>query len=340
MILTLILTQVSKVNACDGISEPAIQKVIAAAKSIEDFYVEDSEYRSNTSEISIDTQKKMSAASMVPINFSEQKHKLDYYSLGNITYKTKMNGQDYNISGSAVKIGKRCVLTSAHTLYGNLSQSISPNNNGQFDKQITFTRGNNDASNTFNASVFFQMTTSSDYKIENNKRVFKGHNDLVILKLDRGDDYYKKVKVVSPEEIQNGMDIEVGKKISCHGSPSYQVNKKYGSCKGSDFRWKQENARIFEDDVYESGLITNLASTPGMSGGPCYMNESPDNVFAVVSNGFHGSDLAHPIMPNVKFEGQNYATGDARYLSLLHVLDKRMKSELGYGLDQITDKCN
>lgn len=123
------------------------------------------------------------------------------------------------------------------------------------------------------------------------------------------------------------------------------TSQKFGSCKGSDFKWKQENARVFADDVdAEHGVYTNAVTSEGMSGGPCYLNESSDKekskkIFGIVANGYGADSEGNLKMPRLKFDKNNYRSGNVRYIGLLHVLDQRLKTELGYGLDKISENC-
>lgn len=342
LILVLILVKVSSAVACEGIGSEAMQALVASAKSMKKYVVGDANFSKIRATVPVKIQKKLNEAGMEPIDFSDPKHHLDYQVLGDIEVDTfDDKGNKGTAIGSAVKIGKSCIITSAHTLYQSMKQEMSEDNQGSFDKTIKFNRGHGKDAKSFTASVFFQMTKPGiDYVAKEGKRLFHGHNDLVVLKLNNhSDNYFRKISVMKPEQVVNNSNPQLGKEMMCQGSPYYKTSKTYGSCKGSDYRWKQENARVFEDDLSDEkgGMSTNVASGPGMSGGPCYLNDNPNEVFALVSNGFHGTETS-PTLPNLEFGG-NYAGGNARYVSLFHVLDERMKSELGYGLDEISEKC-
>jgi hypothetical protein len=236
-------------------------------------------------------------------------------------------------------------------------QEMDSGNKGSFNGNIKFVLGSGKDKKGIKAAVFFQMTkkgldleeenkelieVKNGYKIKkiNKTRRFFGHTDLVLLKLDNyQDDNYKKTYVIDPESLFSGVDEEVGLKISCHGSPVHMTEKKYGSCDGKELKWKQENARIFSDSSYKSGVVSNVAATFGMSGGPCYLNNNPDQVFGIVANGYITDSEGNIVMPNLNFDNGNFSAGDARHIGLLHVLDQRLKAELGFGLDQISENC-
>ncbi len=96
-----------------------------------------------------------------------------------------------------------------------------------FNNSIKFQVGSGKDAKEHKASVFFQMTKEGvDFKTENykeitnvngkqveriiKKRVFNGHNDLVLLKLDHhSDNYFKKTSVVNPTSLFNGVNEEL-----------------------------------------------------------------------------------------------------------------------------------
>ncbi len=268
LILSLILVASNKSNACNVVDNEDLNAVIEAAAEVKAMVENDEDYLKIGNKFSSKAQKGINAAALEPINFNEEKHRLDYYTLGNIQVETKdIDGSSGVATGSAIKIGKSCVLTTAHTLYGSGYQEMQSSNKGKFNNSIKFQVGSGKDAKEHKASVFFQMTKEGvDFKTENykeitnvngkqveriiKKRVFNGHNDLVLLKLDHhSDNYFKKTSVVNPTSLFNGVNEEIGKKISCHGSPIHMTSQTYGSCKGSEFKWKQENARVFAYDV-------------------------------------------------------------------------------------------
>ena len=201
---------------------------------------------------------------------------------------------------------------------------------------------------SFDATILYQMTKENiDFKVsdrDENRRLFKGDSDVIILKLNgNSGGAYKRVNAMTPEEFSDGIDLNLGKKIVCYGSPAYKTDKIYGQCKGSDFYWRQY-ARAFENNTtpQQSGLETNLAAGPGMSGGPCMFIEDTNTIFAISSNGFMGSNAKNPIMPNMTFKMRNYSNGNSRNLSMLHGLDQRIFNDPKYKLhlSQLEKICN
>lgn len=341
IILTLIQVLSTQSRACDYNNE-AIRRVILLADEVESLLGDDSRYESISSDYKPKIQKIKASRAMKPINPTNQDGQIEYNTVGNVVISSS-NGGQLRI-GSGFKIGKSCVITSAHVLFESLDVSVNDRDYNEFNGKIKFERGGNSGLGSVNAKVFFKMTNEKeDFELKTlngNKQVraFKGHNDLVILKLEKADDNFKKIAVRDPKSFSS-INPNIGEKISCQGSPSHAVDKTYGNCSGAEFLWEQKNARIF-DNHQKYGLSTNLASSAGMSGGSCLLNNKPEEVFAVVSSGFSEAINGKYIMPNLKFSEGNIENGAARYLSLFHILDKRMKKELGYGLDKIADNCN
>lgn len=358
LILSLILVASNNSNACNLAQDKELRKLSEMADEVTKLVENDEDYK-NIGDLPADQQEHYSSLAMKPIDFKDNK------TLGDIKVETLGNdGLSRGISsGSGVKIGRSCVLTTAHVLYGSGYQEISSEHNGKFNGKIKFILGTGENKRTMDASVFFQMTTPNvDYYTKETKktfiikgkkvvktikeRIFYGHNDPIILKLDNGaDDNYRKVDVVTPEELFSdaSFDIEVGRKISCQGSPTHVAELlKKTSCKASDIKWEQNNARIFSDDdiTTRNGIISNVASSEGMSGGPCYLNDNPDYVFGVVANGHTKDSNGKTLMPLIKFKDKNFAAGNASHIGLLHKLDERLKEKLHYGLKDIAEKCN
>lgn len=357
VMLSLMPMVSSASSVCSIVDNEDLSAVIEAAAEVKAMVESDSDYLKIGRKFSSKAQKEINAAALEPINFDEEKHRLDYYTLGNVEVETKdVDGSRGIGTGSAIKIGKSCVLTTAHTLYGSGYQEMQSSNKGEFTGNIVFIVGSGNDAKRHKASVFFQMAKEGvDFKTENyreirvpdgferivRKRNFPGHHDLILLRLENySDQYFKKTLAVNPIDFFKGVNEEIGKKISCHGSPINMTSRTYGSCKGSDLKWKQENARVFADDpISKNGVYTNAVTSEGMSGGPCYLNEYPNKVFGLVANGRLRDNKGNLKYPDIKFNTYNYLSGDVRYIGLLHVLNERLKAELGYGLDKISEHC-
>jgi hypothetical protein len=357
LIISLMLAVSNNSNACEIAGNEVLSSIIEAAAEVKAMVENDNDYLKIGNKFSSKSQEGINAAALEPINFNEEKHRLDYYTLGNIEFIGKDKyGSSGLALGSAIKVGKSCVLTTAHTFYDSGFQEMQSSNQGEFKGNIAFVIGSGKDAKKHKASVYFQMTKEGiDFKTENyreitvadgterlvRKRNFYGHHDLILLRLENySDQYFKKTLVINPKKLFNGVDEEVGKKISCHGSPVHMTSQTYGSCKGSDLKWKQENARVFADDINSaSGVYTNTVTSEGMSGGPCYLNENSEYVFGLVSGGYIRTHKGELKFPEIKFNTHNYQSGNVRYIGLLHVLDERLKAELGYGLDKISENC-
>lgn len=332
---------ISTASTCGGFIEPAISRLIRIAQQGKWSVVPDSKFIKSGETFKRDLQKQLNASMMQPIDFEDPLHKLDYRVLGQVLVQTvNPLGQPVVSSGSAVKVGKSCVVTSAHTLYESARQQITSDNAGPFDRDIHFVRGLGKEAQAFRAQIFFQMTKPEvDYKERRGRRMFYGHSDIVLLKLvEHSDEFFKTITAVSPDRLAKDVNPHLGRLMTCMGSPYYKTAVAYGSCAGSEFRWKQENARVFKDDIHGGGVFSNLAAGPGMSGGPCYLNDTPASVFAIVQGGFGDSDPLVPSIPNL-FLGDDYAGADATYLSLFHLLEQRLQIERGLAISQIAEMC-
>ena len=348
IILTLIQVVGFQVEACSGLNEPEIKALIDDSNSLEKFLT-DAKFPKMV-QVSKEDQKSMSAARMIPLSQNDENYSSDYQTTGRVEISSP-NGDEIGY-GTGFKISGSCVMVSAHVLYNQFHPQVEQNGKKVYKNKVKFVRGLGGKKQVQDAEIFFQMTeqgTDFNYD-ENGKPKFYGDNDLIILRLKNpnkangyhSDPYYKNLKVLSPAQVVKGMNTDLGKQIRCVGLPYYKTSKEYGSCKGSDFLWHQDNARVFEQNLSQGklGMASNVAAGPGMSGGHCALKDSKsadNSVFAVVANGFMGN-LNSPTMPDVNFEG-DYAGGSARYLSLLNVLDRRMTKELGFGLDKIKEKC-
>lgn len=339
-ILTLILITAQNSKACKGFQEPEVKDVVASAQELSDFVSDDANFTS-LKEMSSEDQKQTNLKqAMQPVDFSTKQHEIDAMAMGDLMVESNTSRGVETARGSAYKIGKSCIVTASHVLYGSADQEMSDTNRAKYNGKIKFVRAGD--KKEMNASVFFQMTKKDDYKVIDGNRHFKGHSDIVILKLDNySDNNYKKVKVTNSSELLKNVNPAIGKKITCMGSPSHMTEKNFGSCKGSDFQWKQENARIFKEDESKRnlGIITNAAFSPGMSGGACFLAENTNELIGIAVNGYMTNNQNELVMPDVEFSNGAYTSKNARHIATFHQLDQRMRNELGFGLDQLNNFC-
>lgn len=342
LILSLILIAAEKSQACKGLQEPEMLDVRAAAVELKEFVSDDAKFPSIKDMSSEDQKNANAQAAMQPIDFSDKKHKIDQFALGDLVVESNVKGGTQKLQGSAYKVGKSCIVTAAHVLYPTSNQEMSENNKAAYNGKIKFVRGSGDEKKEISASVFFQMTKKDDYKLIDGKRHFKGNSDIVVLKLDEYEDnYFKTIKVASPEQLLKNVDPKVGRKVTCMGSPSHMTQKNYGTCSGDEFKWKQENARIFSKDIttFESGLVTNAAFSPGMSGGACFLAEDTNQVVGLAVNGYIADKNGNLVMPNINLESTDNVNKNVRHIATFSKLDQRMKSELGYGVNDLEKFC-
>jgi|GEM_PF-1860101 len=330
-------------SACKGLDEPEIKDVIAAARELAEFVESDEKFPSIKDMSSEDQKAANLQAAMQPIDFSDPKHRIDRYALGDVVVESKVEGGTQTLQGSGYKISRSCVVTAAHVLYPTTKQQMSEQNRAAYNGKISFVRGDGQEKQEIPATVFFQMTKSDDYGVFREERFFKGASDIVVLRLSETDNYFKPVTVTSPGDLLRNVDYKIGRKITCMGSPSHMTQKKFGNCKGGDFKWKQENARIFPlKDFkirYERGIITNLAASPGMSGGVCYLVGDASKIIGISVSGVQRDDDGNLVMPNINLESRDTPNRNLRHIAPFDVLDKRMKAELGYGLKDLDKHC-
>lgn len=329
-------------QSCKGLDEPEIKEVIAAARELAEFVEDDEKFPAIKNMSSADQKAANAQAAMQPIDFTEEKHRIDRYALGEVVIESNVNGGTQRLRGSAYKISRSCIVTAAHVLYPTTKQEMSEKNKAAYNGTIKFIRGNGTEKIENYAAIYFQMTKNYDYTLLRGARLFKGNSDIVILKLyNYHDNYFKAAKVHSPEELLKNVVPEVGRKVTCMGSPSHMTQKTYGNCSGSDFKWKQDNARIFSKDIslMENGIVTNAALSPGMSGGACYLAEEPNQVIGLGVNGHNYDENRRLAMPNINLESKDSINMNVRHIATFDKLDERMKSELGYRIHDLDKYC-
>lgn len=333
---------IATADVCKGLDEPEIKEVIAAARELAEFVEDDKKFAAIKEMSTVDQRAANAQAAMQPIDFTEEKHRIDQYALGDLLIESNIQGGTQRLQGSAYKISRSCIVTAAHVLYPTTNQEMSAENKTAYNGKIKFVRGSATEKMETSASVFFQMTKKDDFIIDGEKRHFKGNSDIVVLRLNNyQDNYFKKIKVVSPKQLLIDVDPKVGRKITCMGSPSHMTQKSYGACNGTDFKWKQENARIFSKDIttLEFGVLTNSAFSPGMSGGVCFLAEDVNQVVGLAVNGFIVDRDGKLVMPNINLESTDSVNKYVRHIATFNKLNERMKSELGYGINDLDKHC-
>lgn len=329
-------------QSCKGLDEPEIKEVIAAARELAEFVEDDEKFPAIKGMSSADQKATNAQAAMQPIDFTEEKHRIDRYALGDLVIESNVQGGTQRLQGSAYKVSRSCIVTAAHVLYPTTNQEMSEKNKAAYNGKITFVRGMGPEKKEIPASVFFQMTKPQDYRLLSNKRKFKGRSDIVVLKLDNySDNYFKPIRPFTTEILLKGVHIDVGKKITCMGSPSHMTMRIFGRCSGENFKWKQENARIFFEYEFsrQPGIFSNVAATPGMSGGVCFLENRPSEIIAIVASGYLLDSNGNPAMPNISFRSTDFDEKNMRFVATFDLLDSRMKAELGFGLQDLDKHC-
>lgn len=117
--------------ACKGLDEPEIKDVIAVARELAEFVEIDEKFLSIRNMSSEDQKAANLQAAMQPINFSDPKHRIDRYALGDVVVESKVEGGTQTGEGSGYKISRGCVVTAAHVLYPTIKQQMSEKKTGQ-----------------------------------------------------------------------------------------------------------------------------------------------------------------------------------------------------------------
>lgn len=142
-------------QSCKGLDEPEIKEVIAAARELAEFVEDDEKFPAIKDMSSADQKAANAQAAMQPIDFTEEKHRIDRYALGDVVIEMNVTGGIQRNQGSAYKISRSCIVTAAHVLYPTTNQEMSAENKAVYNGKIKFVRGSGAEKMETSASVFF-----------------------------------------------------------------------------------------------------------------------------------------------------------------------------------------
>lgn len=259
----------------------------------------------------------------------------------------KYSGRDseQEVAASGQKISRCHIITSAHLLYTDAKLPVNSNNlTIQFQTGQTCDQ-RNPYKESVSASVHFNMVDeNTDFVCGFNDkygkcemRLFYGHSDLVILKLNKYDKKDPKFFSLNTTDPNGPNKLESGQRVNCWGYPGHKPELKLDKEVSDLFLWHQTDAQIFGDNngQYSKGMLTNAMGYHGMSGGGCAIASKPTELVGLFANPNKvGGRAAIDITP-----GKAIATG-ANFLSNFHVLEKRYFQKTGKHLSDLDKECD
>lgn len=342
MILTLILAQQAFAsNSCFNTQE--LKDLIAASEEIDDCFSDDnSDCNINyINHMTPEQQRSVNSKRLVP--FDRTKNNLMNGATGKVTAEF-VNGVG---SGSAQKISRCHIITSAHLLYGKTENQVdsqdfpSLEDSEQFD--INFHSGQTCDQKIFDkkvgAQVFFKMTDAGkDFICDraNNsgkciERRFFGQSDLVILKLkdyNKNDKNFFKLKT-TPLAISH-----TGNRVNCWGYPVYNNQINLAKSVSDKVLWYQKDAKILNGND-SRGVLTNAIAYPGMSGGGCISSSNPQELVGVFAA--KNSATGHSA---IEISEKNADERSANFLSSFQNLAQRYKKATNKDIADLDKECD
>ena len=335
-LLILILTMILSNKALAGnlcFNDQAVKDLIKASEALDNCFAKDDD-ECGLREGTPGEQQVSNARRLIPYDRTSGRGFLDRAT--GVVSAEHSNGKV--IHGSSQKISRCHIITSAHVLFWDTKLSSDMK-----DATIKFKSGqtcdvNQPFKNEVEAKVAFRMLdekTDFDCVGNNGKcenRSFKGHSDLVILKLlknDKSDRSFYNLNTSNPNS------HKVGQKVNCFGYPGnyidnlsrpYNASLKLPVAKSNMMLWLQKDAQIFGDNngTYEKGILTNAIAYKGMSGGGCVISNNPRELVGLFSND-NNSDGKSAIEIN---KGNAIKNG-ANFLSGFHNLEQRYHAKTG-----------
>ena len=331
VILTLVVcAEVPANESC--FASKVIQDLIETSEELDDCFSSDDD-KCKLKKKSPDVQANLNSSRLAPLNRKLGDMFMDR-ATGTVTV-TFPNGDMF--SASAEKISRCHVITSAHLIFADGNVPVASK-----DYALRFRSGQScDTSKAWeteaSAKLYFAMLTAADYDCKDaacSHRLFRGHTDLVLLKLehfDKIDRSFFSLSSIRPKFFTHGQ------KINCFGyTPS--VNKaNLSDAESRMYLWFQKDARMFGDDNGRShkGVLTNAVTRKGMSGGGCVMPTNARELVGVFSKDNKGGGN-----PAIYVTPSNIASHAPNYLSSFHELSERYMRTTGKRLDNLDRECD
>jgi hypothetical protein len=337
LILILTLAAQNAYACVDLFQNTSAQELILASEKLDKYFNDDEnffEYTRGEFKKSIKQQKIDNAARLVPYDRAQNSNFLNFAS-GRV--QVRIDGVDGAYEGSAQKISRCHIVTSAHIVYGDTRAKLDASN-----IRIGFFSGQSCdplKAYTFStpALVHFKMTDKSDFRVEGAERRFHTSTDLVILKLkefDALDARYFKINTTRLNANEGGV------KIDCWGFPGFRKKQQLGAYTGGHYLWRQKDARIF-GFTEKYGYVSNVVGAHGMSGGGCSIarkGKSESELIAIIAGGygFNPIDDASELIVSAEDIGEKAGT----MLSSFDLLSRRFNKQNKKQIESLDKECD
>lgn len=335
-------------NSC-FFSDSTVREAIKVASEIEECFT-DSDRSCFINEKNLEDQMDLNSLRLVPKDRNEDGGFMDR-ATGVVSVefgKYAGNDSEKTFSASTQKISRCHVITSAHLLYADGDFPLESEN-----FKLKFRSGQScDINRPFknadvDAKVFFKMANKekNDFKCKSGVRgepcqlrLFRGHSDLMILKLSKTSkdrDYFTL-------DTRNPSEHKLGQRVDCFAYPGANENINIPTDKVKMFMFSQKGAQIFGDKGGESekGVLTNALAYKGMSGGGCVIPDKPRVLVGMFAN--DNKSTGKPVVDITRdrnfSQNQNYKT--ANFLSAFHDLSVRYFAETGKKLQDLDKECD
>jgi hypothetical protein len=329
--------------ASDGcFNAPDVVRLVDFSDALKHCY-DDNDRECNLTQKSIEDQVDINANRLVPADRSKDPF-LDR-ATGRVTVAFgRYPGPDSNkiYRASAMKISRCHVMTSAHLIY---TDGFLPLTSEAFDLQFSYGQSctaRDPFRERVRASVAFKMTDPKKGDFDCGpgnrtadcaERYFKGHSDLIILRLttyDRSDRRFFNLVTTDPNMLR------LGERVDCWSYPEHIDDLGLPEDRSQLFLWRQERAQVFGDNDGElhKGTMTNAVSYKGMSGGGCALSSASSMLVGLFAN-----DNKRDGKPAVAITPDRIRSHKPNYLASFHKLRARYEAETGKRLSKIDEEC-
>lgn len=344
LLLFLICANVHSNESCFSTNR-TILELIKSSQELDECFASDKD-PCNLKKKSVDFQAAINSSRLIPMNRMPgdkfMNRTTGVVSIEFATRKGEHGGERF--VGSAQKISRCHVITSAHLLYANGDFPVESGNYSLVFRTGQTCNAGQPFENEVKVSLFFKMIDAKqgdfDCKSENNthpcqRRLFRGSSDLVILRLDsfdKNDHSYFHLDTSTPSL------TEGGQRINCWGFTASIGLDNITQDQSRMYLWTQKDARMYGDNIGKSfdGVLTNAVARKGMSGGGCADSSNPRMLVGLYANdNKSGGDAAIYIDPN------NVFSHHPNYLAPFHKLAERYaKATGGKRLSELDSQCD
>lgn len=325
-------------NTC--LKDDLVQQIVANSADLDECF-DDDVNDCLIGKMSSEEQRKLNSKRLIPVDRSSSR------LMNNATGAVSVHFPDEVQAATGEKISRCHIITSAHLLYESTKISVDsndlPSKAEQQKLKIRFHSGQTCDNKLFDSSaesqLYFKMTKqgldficdkkdNADFCLE---RRFFGKSDLVILKLleyNRADRTYFRL-ITDPLRIPLA-----GQRVDCWGYPEYNNQIKLPKALSDQVLWYQKSAKIFWGN-YDRGTLTNAIAYPGMSGGGCALQSSPDQLVGIFAA--KNSATGHSA---ILITAQNADKMSANFISPFQTLSERYSAATGKSLERLDEECD